>query len=236
MTTIRAFISIAIAAACVASAGMPGAVADSFDLASNGAETAGSAPKYQFVGTYEHFATPMGSSVSVLMVDGRKIKIVSVDDTRYIQIIVDGAIPEMHIAGLYGVSGEFRKSGTASDEVFIVREIEYFGGGEKLDNSRDHQALNDFFTVDGDARGPLTLSELQVRFPDSLARYFSDEDRECFFREVEIRAADLGDPVSMDPIRRVLLVNSQEQWDEMTNAKKRLQLARYVTSMALHAC
>ncbi|MEJ2127295.1 MAG: hypothetical protein P8X81_00450 [Woeseiaceae bacterium] len=198
--------------------------------------TADPSAKYQYVGTYEHFATPMGSSVSVLMADGEKIKIVPVDDTSYINIPVTEGIPEMRISGTYGINGEVDTSFSASGGVFLVREIEYLGGGQDPVDTRNYPMLPDFFTVDGNIQGPLTLSELQIQFPDSLARYFNDEDRECFYKQVESRAADLGDPATMAPIRRVLIAKSQQDWEEMTNVDKRLQLARYVTSMALSVC
>lgn len=194
------------------------------------------ADKYEHVGTYEHFATPMGSSVSVLMVDERKIKITDVDETRYVNIPMNKGMPVMQISGTYGINGEFENSTTTSSEVFIVREIEYLGGGGTVGDAGKRTTLPDFFVVDGSARGPLSLSELQIRFPDSLARYFNEDERECFYRQVEARAADMGDPLTMEPIKRVLLTNSQKRWDQMTDEDKRLQLARYVTSMALHGC
>ena len=199
--------------------------------------TTGSAEaRYQHVGTYEQIATPIGSSISVLMVDGQKIKITSVDDTRYINISVNSGIPDIRISGTYGINGELSKSPHSERKYFIVREIEHFGGGQEGSAARRYPALPDFFTVDGNARGPVTLAELQISFPDSLARYFNNYDMECFYQQVEIRATELGDPVTMPPIRRVLLINGQMRWNEMSNADKRLQMARYVTSMALHAC
>ena len=198
--------------------------------------TVGPAAKYQHVGTYEHFATPIGSAVSVLMVDGKKIKLTDTDDTRYVNITVNNGIPEMRLSGTYGINGDLEASSFGNGEIFIVREIEHLGGGQDAPVARNTEALPDFFTVDGDARGPLTLSELQITFPDALARFFNSEERECFYEQVEWRAADLGDPLTMPPIRRVLLTNRQMRWDEMTAAEKRLQLARYVTSMALSAC
>ena len=142
----------------------------------------------------------------------------------------------MRIGGTYRIYGEFQQSSTASGKIFTVREMESLDDGGRPVENRDYFALPDFFTVDGSASGPLTPSELQIQFPDALARYFTTADRECFDREVNARATELGDPVTMDPIRRVLLVSSQAQWDELSNADKRLKLARYVTSMALHAC
>lgn len=170
------------------------------------------------------------------MADGQKIKLATVDDTRYVNIPTSQGRLEMRRSGTYGMNGEFKKPTTGSDEVFIVREIEHLGGGLQFGDSQKHAMLPDFFVVDGNARGPLTLSELQIKFPGSLARFFNDEERECFYRKVESLAAELGDPLTMPPIRRVLLTNSQNRWDEMTDESKRLQLARYVTSMALHGC
>ncbi|MGB5490919.1 MAG: hypothetical protein WBM76_08865 [Woeseiaceae bacterium] len=236
MPILRVFVLIVILAGCGTSGTLSGTVEDTDNPESEGAEAASTAPKYQYVGTYEHFATPIGGSVSVLMSDGKKIKIASIDETNYVNIAVNNGIPEMRISGTYGINGELKKSSTASGEVFIVREIEHLSGGQDASKARKYSALPDFFTVDGDLRGPLTLSELQVSFPDSLARYFNNEDRECFYRQVELRAADMGDPVTMAPIKRVLLASSREQWGAMTYADKRLQLARYVTSMALSAC
>lgn len=224
MTLFRALIVGVIIAGCGTSVETPGPEV--------GTPTA----KYEHVGTYESFPTPIGSSISLLMVDGRKLKITSVDSTEYINMTVNGSVPEMWLNGTYGVSGELRKKANPSGAMFIVRTIEYLGGGERIANYQERQTLPDFFAVDGDARGPLTLSELQIQFPDSLDRYFNSGDRECFEQQVEMRAAEIGDPETMPEIRRVLLVVSQEQWEQMTNADKRLQLARYLTSMGLHAC
>ena len=236
MTVRRIYILIA----CIAGTGITGqtpwAADEAFNAGSGRMAPVISGLRQQHVGTYEQFATPMGSSVSVLMADGQKIKIVSVDDTEYVNITVNEAVPEIRIGGTYRIDGELTLTSTASGAVFTVREIEYLGGGQDPLATQQYPALPDFFSVDGDATGPLTLSELRIQFPIALSRYFSDEDRECFDREVEWRAADLGDPLTMDPIRRVLLASSQAQWEAMSNADKRLQLARYVTSMALHAC
>ncbi len=236
MPILRALILTVILAGCGVTAKTPGTFDDASEPESESAETRHSSAKYQYVGTFELFPTPMGSSITVLMVDGRKIKITNVDGTRYINISVDNGIPEMRIAGTYGINGELRKSNAGSGDIFIVREIEHLGGGQDPVDTRKHRTLPDFFSVDGNARGPLTLSELQIRFPGSLERYFDNEGRECFHQQVEIRAADLGDPQTLPPIRRVLLISGEMRWEEMTDADKRLQLARYVTSMALHAC
>jgi hypothetical protein len=236
MLILRVFVLTAILAGCGAGGPLLGTVQDVDNPESDGAEAGGTSPKYDYVGTYEHFATPIGSSVSVLMADGQKIKIAPKDDTRYVNIAMNQGVHEMRVSGTYGINGEFKKTSTASGEVFIVSKIEHLGGGQDGSKARKYSALHDFFTVDGDLRGPLTLSELQVSFPDSLARYFNEEDRNCFYRQVEIRAADMGDPMTMAPTKRALLANSREQWAEMTYADKRLQLARYVTSMALSAC
>ena len=232
----RVFVLIVILAGCGTGGTLASSVKDPYNAESDGAEAVSTGPKYQYVGTYEHFATPIGGSVSVLMVDGKKIKIASIDETDYVNIAVNNGIPEMRISGTYGIDGYLKKSSTASGEVFIVRQIEHLSGGQDASKALEYSALPDFFTVDGDLRGPLTLSELQVRFPDSLVRYFNNEDRECFYRQVEVRAADMGDPVTMAPVERILLANSREQWEAMTYADKRLQLARYVTSMALSTC
>ncbi len=236
MPILRTLVLTVILTGCAVTAKPPGEIDETQEAAAESTGDPGSAAKYRYVGTYEHFATPMGSSVSVLMADGNKIKIVSVDDTDYTNIALNNGIPEMRISGTYGINGEFRKSPHSPGEVFIVREIGHLGGGQDPVSARKRQVLPDFFTVDGDAHGPLTLSELQIDFPDSLARYFDKEARDCFYRQVELRADDLGDPVTMPPIRRVLITNSQWRWAEMTNTDKRLQAARYVTSMALSDC
>ena len=236
MPILRAFVLTVILTGCGMTSKASGEVDGNGEAAIQTTVAPATEARYQHIGTYEQFATPMGSSVSVLMADGEKIKIVSVDDTEYTNITLNNGIPEIRISGTYGINGELKKSPYSPGEVFIVREIEHLGGGQDPANSRKREVLPDFFTVDGNARGPLTLSELQIRFPDSLARYFSSENRDCFYRQVEYRAADLGDPATMPTIRRALITNSQWRWAEMTNADKRLQLARYVTSMALGDC
>ncbi len=236
MPKLRTLILPVILTGCGMTSTTPGEIDGTGEPAAGTAAATGTVARYQHIGTYEHFATPMGSSVSVLMADGEKIKIVSVDDTDYTNITLNNGIPEMRLSGTYGINGEFETLPHSPGDVYIVRKIEYLGGGQDPLNSHKREVLPDFFTVDGDARGPLTLSELKIEFPDSLARYFDDEDRDCFYRQVEFRAADMGDPVTMPPIRRVLITNSQWRWAEMTNADKRLQLARYVTSMALSDC
>ncbi|MEM7278055.1 MAG: hypothetical protein AAF385_08015 [Pseudomonadota bacterium] len=192
--------------------------------------------KYQYVGTYESFSTPMGSSVSVLMSKGKKIKLASVDATNYINIDIQQGIPAMMIDGTYGINGNHKKSATGSDNLFVVREIEYLGGGRKSNLAHTRSWLPDFFEVNARGTGPLTRSELNIQFPDALTRYFDDDNLECFYQQVDIRAADMGDPQTMPPIRRVVLTNEKMRWNEMTDADKRLQLARYVTSMALGDC
>ncbi len=209
------------------------------------AAPAGSPQNDQYVGTYEQFDTPMGSSISVLMVNGDKIKIASVDDTQYVNIplrteyqnrTLKTPIPEIRLLGTYRVNGNSKTDAYTGGEIFIVRKMEYLGGGEGVVNERERRFLPDFFTIDADAAGPLTLSELQIRFPDSLKPYFSDDALACFYRQVERRAADLGNPETMQPIRRVLLFNTKQQWEQSSIAERRLQLARYVTSMALGDC
>ncbi|MBT8334490.1 MAG: hypothetical protein KJP19_08645, partial [Deltaproteobacteria bacterium] len=118
MPIFRAFFFTVFIAGC-------GTTPDSLDPA-KGAEDAGvgttgigsSSAKYQYVGTYEHFATPMGSAISVLMVDGQKIKLASVDDTTHINIPLKQGVPEMRRSGTYGMNGEFKNSATGGGGVF----------------------------------------------------------------------------------------------------------------------
>lgn len=222
--------------ACRATSASPDATGDAENPTTTSSQTGDKVLKFHYVGTYESFATPLGSSVSVLMSDGEKIKIASVDDTAYININTHRNIPEMRINGTYGVNGYHKKSSYGGNSLFIVKEIEYLSGGLEASSKSARSALPDFFDVDPSAKGPLTRSELAIRFPASLKRYFDKDDLECFYRQVDSRVAELGDPVTMPPIRRVLLTNNDMRWNEMTVTDKRRQLARYVTGMALSEC
>ncbi len=214
-------------------------------VGSKSAASTSASGNVQYVGTYEQIDTPMGGSISVLMVNGDKIKITPVDDTQYVNIPLRAEhqgrqlkvpIPEIRLLGSYRVSGNWKTDRHLGPEIFIVRKMEYLGGGEALVNDRERQYLPDFYDIDADAQGPLTLSELRIQFPDSLGPYFGAEAMECFYRQVERFAADLGDPETMPPIRRVLLFNSRDEWEQSSVAERRLQLARYVISMALGSC
>ena len=236
---------IAMLAACSAHGEETGSVDRADADAPGSVTTAVAAHSYEFVGTYEHIDTPMGASISVLMTSDRKIKIASLDRTRYVNIpmrtefqgrTLKVPIPEILSGGTYGVNGEWKTASFGGSERFVVLAMEYFGGGHGIANDRERRYLPDFFTVDPNARGPLTLSELQIQFPDSLRRYFNDEEQACFVRQVERRAADMGDPLTMDPHKRILLYLTRDAWEQSTVADKRLQMARYVTSMAMGDC
>lgn len=223
---------------------MPGRQTESVDRA--GIETsetvAASAPvrEFRYVGTYEQIDTPMGGSISVLMAGRSKIKIAPLDRARYFNIPVLAEyqgrplavpLPELLIGGTYGVNGEWDENLWSPTDLLLVTEIEYFGGGEGVAHERERRQLPDFYSVD--ASGPLTMSELRVVFPDSLKRYFNEEQQACFLEQVERRAVDMGDPVALEPLKRVLLNLNSDEWQRSTAAEKRLQMARYVTSMAL---
>ncbi len=236
MNKLQTFLLCLLLAACNTQEPKPSSTGKAEESVADTAPSEQASKKYQYVGTYESFATPMGSSVSVLMADGKKIKLASVDSTNYINIETNRGIPSIKINGTYGINGNHKNTAARSDNIFIVREIEYFSGGVAQIAPAARSSLPDFFEIDKNAKGPLTKSELNIRFPDTLKRYFDDNDLECFYQQVESRAADMGDPATMPPIHRVVLTNEQMRWNEMTDADKRLQLARYVTSMALGDC
>ncbi len=241
MTKMTVFLTLAV---ILAATGVSRSAAEGINGAVSPVSVA-SQQNVQYVGTYEHFVTPMGGSSSVLMVNGDKIKIASVDRTRYVNVPMRTEyrgrpltvpIPEILEMGTYRVKGAWKKNPFDVNKIFIVREMEYLGGGEGVANDRERRALPDFYQVDASRSGPLTLSELNIRFPASLERYFDDEALACFYRQVERRAVDMGDPLTMQAHKRVLLFTSRNAWEESSVAEKRLQMARYVTSMALGDC
>lgn len=245
MQKLTVVFSIAMLATCGAKGDQLGSVDRADADAPGSVTTAVAAGSYAFVGTYEHIDTPMGASISVLMTSDRKIRIASLDRTQYVNIpmrtefqnrTLKVPIPEILSGGTYAVNGEWKRESFGVSELFVVSAMEYFGGGNGIANDRERRYLPDFYTVDPNARGPLTLSELQIQFPDSLRRYFNDDEQGCFFRQVERRAADMGDPLTMDPHKRILLYLTRDAWEQSTIGEKRLQMARYVTSMAMGDC
>lgn len=245
MRKLTALVSIAVLASCALPRQTSGTAGRADAEAPETAAEASPAQRYEYVGTYEQFDTPMGGSISVLMAGGEKIRIVSVDRTRYANIPLQTQyqgrslkvpIPEIRLGGTYGINGEWKAGFYGAGDHYVVSDMEYLGGGGGIANVRERRHLPDFYVVDDTATGPLTLSELEIRFPESLKRYFNDDEQACFFTQVERRAADMGDPVTLDPHKRVLLFLTREAWERSSVAEKRLQMARYLVSMALGDC
>lgn len=245
MKNLAVAMSITIIAACSLPAQLSGYVDGQDTEAPGPVATAPPAREYQYVGTYEHIDTPMGGSISVLMAENRKIRIAMRKWTAYVNLpmltelrnkALEVPMPEILLGGTYGVNGDWSRMPFDSSELYVVSDMEYLGGGNGAAHERKRRHLPDFYSVDVNATGPLTLAELEIRFPESLKRYFNDDERACFFRQVELRATEMGDPLTMEPRKRGLLFLNHEAWERSTVAEKRLQMARYVTSMALSDC
>jgi hypothetical protein len=88
--------------------------------------------------------------------------------------------------------------------------------------------------LDVDARGPLTLAEVQTLFTEVLAESLTADRMECVRAEVEKLARDAGDPETLDPERVEFL--AADTWFELDAFAKRLILAQAITTSALFTC
>ncbi|MEO1203344.1 MAG: hypothetical protein AAFX10_11585, partial [Pseudomonadota bacterium] len=91
-----------------------------------------------------------------------------------------------------------------------------------------------YFVVDNDAVGPLTLEELNINVPARVALHWSDSKMSCFLAAVERRAADAGDPETLNPddLPYWETQDTTEQWPRFTPHMRRVLLAQAVISWA----
>ncbi len=95
-----------------------------------------------------------------------------------------------------------------------------------------------YFVVDKNATGPLTLEELKINIPDKIDSRLSDRKRECIFRAVARRAAEAGDPSTLDVDSEPYENGGadQAQWDSFSPYQQRLLLAQRVLHDAFREC
>ena len=90
------------------------------------------------------------------------------------------------------------------------------------------------FVVDPEARGPLTLNELNVSFDNEVGRQLSDSEKECVLREVAERAFSAGDPEALDPATVEFI--PVDQWDGLDAHGKRIILAQVILTKSFFEC
>ncbi len=85
-----------------------------------------------------------------------------------------------------------------------------------------------------DAKGPLTLEEVQTNLMDQMDEPFQEIRRECIFKEIKERAQAAGDPENLDPATIELLPS--EHWDGVGAFGRRILLAQAILTKALFVC
>lgn len=95
-----------------------------------------------------------------------------------------------------------------------------------------------FFVVDRNAKGPLTLAELQIHIPKEISAELTENTRSCFFDSVKRRALEAGDPASLDPDDFPYWNGelSVADWSRQSNHMKRVLLAQAILSWAMIDC
>ncbi len=114
------------------------------------------------------------------------------------------------------------------------------GGDPETVDSGDDGAAEEppYFVVDDGASGPLTLKELDIHIPSDIARHWSDGKKACFFDAVERRAAEAGDPETLDPETMPYWDGRVDaaQWEQFTSHMRRVLLAQAVLNWATTDC
>jgi len=84
-----------------------------------------------------------------------------------------------------------------------------------------------FFIVDRNATGLLTLEELQINIPKQINSELIEERRYCFFDSVKERAFEAGDPAIFDPDDFPYWNGkvNRADWSQQSNNMKRVLLA-----------
>jgi hypothetical protein len=93
------------------------------------------------------------------------------------------------------------------------------------------------YTVDFNATGPLTFTELRVNFT-ALDQPTSERERRCVKKAIERRARELGDPASYQPEDHDYHggQTSNTQWQTFNNREQRGLLAQIVVTYAFFDC
>ncbi len=93
------------------------------------------------------------------------------------------------------------------------------------------------FQVDADARGQLTMDELQLSIPKRIAERLTSEQARCVYREVRLLADAAGDPRTLDPADVTFLAdNDPADWHALKPHPKRVILAQAIVSEAFQIC
>lgn len=92
-----------------------------------------------------------------------------------------------------------------------------------------------FYRTDKNAKGPLTMSELQVSIPQELDAMYTENTRACFLATVEDLAGSAGDPETLDP-STVTFLPKDGSWQKLRKSQKRNSLAQSIISEAGVLC
>ncbi len=95
-----------------------------------------------------------------------------------------------------------------------------------------------FFVADRFGSGPLTLDELQITIPAEVDVAMSADRKVCFFKAVERRALEAGDPADIDPNEFPYWGGevSRDEWSQHGNYMQRILLAQAIISWAMLDC
>ena len=92
-----------------------------------------------------------------------------------------------------------------------------------------------FYNVYRNGLGPLTMDELQIDLPAELEALYTDEMEACLLTQIEILAAEAGDPETLNPAD-VAFLPTDGSWEELTRFGRRNILAQAVVSRAATLC
>jgi len=92
------------------------------------------------------------------------------------------------------------------------------------------------FQVDLDARGPLTLEELDIDFSALGVPGLGEDGRRCVLDEVAAVVQVAGDPETVDPATVEFLSDGSENWSDLGPGGRRIILAQAITTEAFFHC
>ena len=95
-----------------------------------------------------------------------------------------------------------------------------------------------FFVVDADAKGPLTLEELNIHIPAEIDKDLSNRQRKCFLARVDELAQEAGEPSDIDPddFRYWGGNTSREDWVTLNREQQRTLLAQAIVTFGFQDC